>query len=127
MRISYRLLRLINSAYFALPQPVGSVHHALVMLGIEKVRMWTVLIALAEIDDRPSELVRTALSRAKMCELIARATGAATPEAHFTAGLFSLVEAFADIRTGRRRGRAAAWPPTCRPASCSGRGRSGRC
>ena len=98
MRISYRLLRLINSAYFALPQPVGSVHHALVMLGIEKVRMWTVLIALAEIDDRPSELVRTALSRAKMCELIARATGAATPEAHFTAGLFSLVEAFADIR-----------------------------
>ena len=33
MGISYRLLRLINSAYFALPQPVGSVHDAIVMLG----------------------------------------------------------------------------------------------
>ena len=33
-----------------------------------------------------------------MCELLARATAAATPEAHFTAGLFSLVEAFANIR-----------------------------
>ena len=98
MGISYRLLRLINSAYFSLPQPVGSVHHALVMLGIEQVRMWTVLIALAEFDDRPSELVRTTLTRARMCELIAGATGAATPAAHFTVGLFSLVEALADIR-----------------------------
>jgi c-di-GMP-related signal transduction protein len=98
MGISYRLLRLINSAYFSLPQPVGSVHHALVMLGMEQVRMWTVLIALAEFDDRPSELIRSALTRAKMCELLARATAAAAPEAHFTAGLFSLVEAFANIR-----------------------------
>ena len=99
MGISYRLLRLINSAYFALPQPVGSVHHAMVMLGMEKVRMWTALIALAEFDDRPAELIRSALARAKMCELLARATAAPAPEAHFTVGLFSLVEAFANIRT----------------------------
>jgi EAL and modified HD-GYP domain-containing signal transduction protein len=60
--------------------------------------MWTVLIALAEFDDRPSELIRSALARAKMCELLARATAAAAPETHFTVGLFSLVEAFANIR-----------------------------
>ncbi len=120
MGISYRLLRLINSAYFSLPQPVGSVHHALVMLGMEKVRMWTVLIALAEIDDRPSELIRSALTRAKMCELLARATGAAAPEAHFTAGLFSLVEAFADIRMADAAGRAAPGRRRAMPRCCTG-------
>ncbi len=96
MGISYRLLRLLNSAYFGLPHPVGSVHHALVMLGGDRVRLWTVLIALAEIDDRPDELVRTALIRARMCELIAAARADVRPETAFSAGLFSLVEAFAD-------------------------------
>jgi c-di-GMP phosphodiesterase len=72
------------------------VHHALVMLGGDRVRLWTVLIALAEIDDRPDELVRAALIRARMCELVAGASADVRPEAAFSAGLFSLVEAFAD-------------------------------
>lgn len=96
MGISYRLLRLINSAYFELPHPVGSVHDALVMLGQENVRTWTVLIALAEVDDRPRELIRTTLVRARMCELLARSTGSRSPESHFTTGILSLAEAYAD-------------------------------
>lgn len=98
MGVSYRLLRLINSAYFSLPQPVGTVHHALVMLGQRQVRQWTVLIALAEIDDRPAELIRTTLVRARMAELVAQAVGAESPEQHFTVGLLSLAEGLADAR-----------------------------
>ena len=73
--VSYRLLRFVNSAYFSLPRRVDSVHDAIILLGSRNVRSWAMLLTLAEIDDQPSELVRTAMVRAKMGERIASATG----------------------------------------------------
>ena len=54
------------------------------------VRSWALLMTLAGIDDQPSELIRTAMMRAKMCELIAQALGRPDPDAYFTVGLFSV-------------------------------------
>ncbi len=96
--VSYRLLRFINSAYFSLPRKVSSVKEALVLLGQRNVRSWAMLVTLAGIDDQPSELVRTALARAKMCELVAQAIDAPDPEIHFTTGLFSVLDAFMNMR-----------------------------
>ncbi|MDP9250726.1 MAG: HDOD domain-containing protein [Chloroflexota bacterium] len=96
--VSFRLLRWINSAYFSLPRKVNSVREALVLLGVRNVRSWALLMTLAAIDDQPSELIRTAMVRAKMCELIARAIDRPDPDAHFTVGLFSVVDAFMNMR-----------------------------
>ncbi len=96
--VSFRLLRWINSAYFSLPRKVNSVREALVLLGVRNVRSWALLMTLATIDDQPSELVRTAMVRAKMCELIAKAIDRPDPDAHFTVGLFSVVDAFMNMR-----------------------------
>jgi len=96
--VSFRLLRWINSAYFSLPRKVSSVREALMLLGVRNVRSWALLMTLAGIDDQPSELIRTAMVRAKMCELVAQSLGRPDPAAHFTVGLFSVVDAFMNMR-----------------------------
>jgi c-di-GMP phosphodiesterase len=96
--VSFRLLRWINSAYFSLPRKVSSVREALMLLGVRNVRSWALLMTLAGIDDQPSELIRTAMTRAKMCELVAQSLDRPDPDAHFTVGLFSVVDAFMNMR-----------------------------
>ncbi len=96
--VSYRLLRFVNSAYFSLPRRVDSVHDAIILLGSRNVRSWAMLLTLAEIDDQPSELVRTAMVRAKMGERIASALGTVDPESAFTVGLFSVLDALMSMR-----------------------------
>lgn len=94
--LSFRLLTYLNSAYFNLPRRVASVREALVLLGMRAVRRWATLIALSGAQDTPHELTVTALVRARLCELIARELHPAVevePEACFTVGLFSVVDA----------------------------------
>ncbi len=96
--LSYRLLTYLNSAYFNLARRVASVREAIVLLGMHAVRRWATLIALSGARDTPHELTVTALVRARLCELIGRDADAAveaTPEAYFTVGLFSVVDALA--------------------------------
>lgn len=96
--LSYRLLTYLNSAYFNLARRVGSVREAIVLLGMQAVRRWATLISLSGAQDTPHELTVTALVRARLCELIGRdlaAAGEVEPEAFFTVGLFSIVDAIA--------------------------------
>ncbi|HLK42876.1 MAG TPA: HDOD domain-containing protein [Thermoleophilia bacterium] len=96
--VGFRLLRFINSAYFPLPRRVSSVHEALVLLGLDNVRNWALLMTFSSMEDRPAELTRTATTRAQMCDRLARRLGRPDPEAYFTAGLFSVLDAFMGMR-----------------------------
>lgn len=93
--LSYRLLRAVNSGFLYLPNRISSIHDALVRLGKRAVRQWSTLIVLSDSDDRPSELLVTALVRARLCELAAETAGT-DAEGAFTVGLFSVVDAFMD-------------------------------
>jgi EAL and modified HD-GYP domain-containing signal transduction protein len=94
--LSYNLLRFINSAFFSLPRRVESIRDALVLLGVMNVRKWATLMSLANTDDKPRELVVTALVRARMCELLAQHYQHRDPDGFFTTGLFSVVDALMD-------------------------------
>ncbi|HEY0630678.1 MAG TPA: HDOD domain-containing protein [Thermoleophilaceae bacterium] len=94
--LSYNLLRFINSAFFSLPRRVDSIRDALVLLGALNVRKWATLMALAESQDKPRELVVTGLVRARMCELLAGVYAHRDVEGAFTTGLFSVVDALTD-------------------------------
>jgi len=95
--LSYRLLRLLNSAFYNLPRTLTSVHDALVILGIRTTRMWLMLISLAGLEDKPTELFSTAMIRAKICELLAKRVHHPMEESFFVVGLFSLLEAMLDL------------------------------
>jgi EAL and modified HD-GYP domain-containing signal transduction protein len=91
--LSLKLLRYVNSAFFALPRNVGSVREALSMLGVRTVRRWATIIAMSSIPDAPSELLALALQRAHMCEQLSGTTNAGERESCFTVGLFSVADA----------------------------------
>ncbi len=90
--LSLKLLRYVNSAFFALPRNVESVHEALTLLGTATVRRWATVMALASASGAPEELIELALQRARMCEKL----GGDAADAHFTVGLFSVADALLD-------------------------------
>lgn len=91
--LSYKLLRCVNSAYYGLSLEIESVHHAIVYLGMPAVRNWVRLLILAGMTDRPPELIKIALTRAKMCEILSAHAPNLSKETAFTVGLFSILDA----------------------------------
>jgi EAL and modified HD-GYP domain-containing signal transduction protein len=94
--LSYKLLRYLNSAAFFGRKEITSIRHAIVYLGNRAIKNWGTLIALADIDDKPVELITTSLVRGRMCELLAKATGKADTASAFTVGMFSVLDAMMD-------------------------------
>lgn len=95
--LSYKLLRLINSAFYGFPSKIRSIHHTLVLLGIHQIRALVNMLLLTGIDDKPNELMVTAMVRAQMSDRLARGLGYDDPHTHFTIGLFSTLDALMDL------------------------------
>lgn len=95
--LSYKLLRYVNSAFFGLSRRFSSVRQATIYLGLESIRRWVTLISMAELVDQRHELIRMALARAKMCELLYEEAQLGDKERAFTVGLFSLLDALLGI------------------------------
>ncbi|MDL2294420.1 diguanylate cyclase [Ruminococcaceae bacterium OttesenSCG-928-D13] len=91
--LSYKLLRLLNSAAVGLRNPVSSIDMALAYLGEENLKKWIALLALRGIaSDKPLELVRLSLIRARFGELLSDQMTPKRDARHiFLLGLFSLL------------------------------------
>jgi EAL and modified HD-GYP domain-containing signal transduction protein len=101
MSLSYKLLRLMNSAFFGFHNEIRSIKHALALLGMQKAKKWLTVIALSGIGkNKCAELVLQSLIRANLCELIAPkiTLDERAPEL-FLMGLFSMVDAMLDQST----------------------------
>jgi EAL and modified HD-GYP domain-containing signal transduction protein len=96
LTLSYRLLRLANSAFTALPRNVESIGHAARLIGMGRIRTWASVLMLCSMDEKPRELIVTAIIRSRMCEYLAVALGCRLTERYFTVGLFSVVDALLD-------------------------------
>jgi EAL and modified HD-GYP domain-containing signal transduction protein len=96
--LSYRLLRYINSAFFAKANRISSIRQALVYMGQAEIRRFISLIGISSLaKGKPGELVRAACIRAKFCEQLG---GLSSPQGSgtelFTLGMFSLIDAILD-------------------------------
>ncbi len=96
--LSYKLLRFINSIAFPVRFPIHSIRQAMALLGQKEIIKWASLVALRNVGyDKPDELIITAVSRGKFCELMAGVTGLEKRSADlFLTGLFSLLDTFLD-------------------------------
>jgi EAL and modified HD-GYP domain-containing signal transduction protein len=95
-RLSYRLLRAVNSAAFGFRRKIESLREAIIYLGLKQIKSWANIIILSGLDDKPNDLLLTSMARAKMCEIIAQYIGADDPKPFFTVGLFSTLDAMLD-------------------------------
>lgn len=96
--LSYMLLRFINNPTVNKRNEITSLRHALNYMGQVEVRKFIALLSLAKLsNDKPKELMTTALARAKFCELIADIRGEINnPPTGFLVGLFSLLDTMLD-------------------------------
>jgi c-di-GMP phosphodiesterase len=94
---SYRILRCIKSSFYGLPRPIESLRQAIIVLGFEELRRLCAAVLLGRFDDRPAQLVLDTLTRARMCELLAKAGGIRDTGPYFIAGLFSTLDALLGV------------------------------
>lgn len=95
--LCYRLLRYLNSAVFGFSSEIHSVRHALSILGEREVRRWIRLVAtLGAGQERSSELVISALVRARFCELLSPKINHGDSDL-FLMGLLSLMDSILEI------------------------------
>ncbi len=97
--LSYRLLRLVNSAYFGIRHQVKDIQHGLAILGLKEIRKWISLLAMIGISsDKTGELVRISMIRGRFLELYGeRFLSLKTTETLFMTGLFSLLDVILDV------------------------------
>jgi EAL and modified HD-GYP domain-containing signal transduction protein len=87
--IAYALLRVLNSAHFSFAHGISSLQQALVLLGIDGIRNWTLMMVMSRLAGGSHERISDTLIRAKMCQLCAPTGSRTDPAAAFTAGLLS--------------------------------------
>ncbi len=94
--LSYKVLRYVNSAFFALPKKIDSIRQATCLVGLARLKTWGMLLVMAGLNEKPLELLLVALVRAKMSELVADALQEHELDEYFTVGLFSVLDALLD-------------------------------
>lgn len=99
LSISYRVLRCINSSFYNLPHKVESIRQAIVILGLDNLRQLATLVSMQSFENRPVSLYVTAMTRARMCEQLARLAGARDAGPYFITGLFSLLDVLTGVPT----------------------------
>jgi c-di-GMP-related signal transduction protein len=96
--LTMRVLRSINSAAFAVGQQITSVRHALVLLGVQQVRKWASVWAMAGLNNGGTpEVASVALLRARTCELVGNAwCGPDAGAELFLLGMCSMLDAMVE-------------------------------
>lgn len=98
--LGVRALRFVNSPLTGLSGTVTSIQQAAVLLGFDTIRNWVTLMMMANVGDKPVELVKMALIRARFCQLIAKKERIADDDVYFTIGLLSMIDVLMDIELG---------------------------
>lgn len=92
--LSYKVLRCVSSAAYGIQGQIQSIRQAVVLLGLELVKKWASVWAVAGLNEgSSSELLSVAILRARSCELVAQ-TLMSNEEAseYFLLGMCSLLD-----------------------------------
>jgi len=99
--LSVTVLRWANSSICGLRSPVESIQRAIVVLGLQTIRNWVALLALARMGASPSELLKMLLVRARCCELLAGTAQLPNAASFFTVGLLSALDVILKVEMTR--------------------------
>lgn len=96
-RLTFKLMKIVNSASFALRRDVRTIAEAVNIIGFNELRVWVNMLSLSNIDNKPHHLLLTGMVRAKMCQLLAKKFHYPDANIYFTTGLMSLLDALLDL------------------------------
>ena len=94
--LSYKLLRLINTAAFFTRNKINSIKHALVFIGLKEFKKWIYVLTIKQIDHEKNtgqeEVIKLSLIRAHLCEQLSQKIGKNDSSPYLLAGMFSLID-----------------------------------
>lgn len=97
--LTYSILKLVNSAYFALPKRTASIRQAIMTMGISQLRQWVYMLSLKNSDgDASSEILKISFLRAKFSQKLAKMVNSmefSASEAYMM-GMFSTLDYMVD-------------------------------
>lgn len=95
--LAHQILTIANSGTYYRERSVISILEAIVMLGHNVIRQWASLLLLSRLSvHKPSELLKVAVTRARLCQTLGAAHRHLDPQELFTAGLLSVLDALFD-------------------------------
>ena len=97
--LSLSLMRMINSPFLGLKQKIRTISHAVALLGQKEVRKWvTTSVSRSLGADRPNEITRLSLVRARFAENLARHFDLMIEsQSLFMMGLFSVLDVILEM------------------------------
>ncbi len=96
-QISSRILQMVNAPTFAPASEITSISRAVMTMGLDRLKSWSNMLALGQLDDKPVALQEQAVTRACLARQLAELWPDMDKETAFTVGLFSLLDAFVDV------------------------------
>lgn len=95
--LTMRLLHYLNSAFFGFTNEITSIKQGIVLLGQSNLRKWASVLVLADVGaEKPVELLKQAIFRARFCEILAKYKNAPKIDDYFITGLLSLIDSVMD-------------------------------
>ncbi|XOV85587.1 MAG: EAL and HDOD domain-containing protein [bacterium] len=95
--LTYRIIKLVNSAHYRRANEITSVAAAITMLGLRQVSAFASLFSLSTLDEKPTELSVYTAMRADLCRRMGEAHNLPyEPEKLFVLGVLSCTEAYFD-------------------------------
>lgn len=94
LSLSYKLLKVINSAHYSMKNEITSIRNAIMLMGLRELKRWIFIITLKSINENGmEELIRMSLLRASFGELLVKELQLKVEEFDaFLTGLFSLID-----------------------------------
>lgn len=95
--LTFKILKVVNSAAFNTPKEIVSLSHAISLLGMTQIKRWIIVFLTAGDSEASTDLVNNMLVRGRMCELLSEMTGKEDPISFFMVGLLSQLDALLNI------------------------------
>lgn len=96
--LSYKLLKLLNSAFFCSPSRVQSIHHGVHFFGLQRIKNWATVIVMNSVKFLPHEILPLGAYRAHLAEVLAQALHRPNAPQYYLVGLFSVLDALFDCK-----------------------------
>ncbi|MCI8649697.1 MAG: HDOD domain-containing protein [Anaerotruncus sp.] len=98
--LAFSLMKLVNSAYFALRNQAKSVQQALVILGVGQLKQWIYLLSFKRDNGGSSdELIKTSFLRANFCQELSKHLSnlPISPAEAYLMGMFSILDTLMEV------------------------------
>lgn len=92
-KLSFKILRFINSAAMGLNRKINSIKEAVIFIGMSRMRIWATLFVMAGMNDKVREVITTGLVRAQLCHSLTRELKSGAPDSGYSVGLLSILDA----------------------------------